>query len=300
MTVLSTQGLFGDLGLPLRVIDATAVAPSGSVTAEAVKVVFTVSGWAEIRTAEDVSVISPGTILMIPANLECLGFPTGHARTVTFYIDRDYVADQVRWLTSAHPMVHQLKRSLADDAGLQCLQVPPSAMHHLTPSLARLAHIEPDAQSEFAKLSLASEILGTVERFVGFSERGLATDTISIRPRREVACAIDLMRSRVDHAWRCEELARAVSLSTSQLNRVFRVHTGLSPAAYLTRLRVDRMAELLMSTDLGVSEVAREVGWMNATVASRCFKRRYGASPREFAAFSRRQTTTISPPLQEA
>lgn len=293
MTVLSAQALFGDLGLPLRVVDATAVAPSGSVTAEAVKVVFTLSGWAEVRTMDDASVISPGVILTIPANVECRGFPGGHARTITFYVDRNYVADQVRWLSPAHPIVHQLRRSLADDARLQCLQMEPSSLHHATPLLTRLARIGSEAQDEFTKLSLISEILGTAERLIGPEKRKRASDLMSVRPRREVEKAIGLMRSHLDHAWRCEELAGAVALSSSQLNRIFRVHTGLSPAAYLAQLRADRMAELLMTTGLSVSEIAIQVGWMNPTVASRCFKRRYGVTPHDYAAFSREHTTTV-------
>lgn len=259
--------------------------------------VFTVSGWAEVRTTEDVSVISPGAILTIPANVECRGFPGGHARTITFYVERDYVADQVRWLTPAHPIVHQLQRSLSDDAGLQSLRMAPSGLHYVTPLLARLARIEPGPQDEFTKLSLVSEVLGTAERLISSLERPRVPDLDSIRPRREVACAIGLMRSYIDHAWRSEELASAVALSPSQLNRLFRVHTGLSPAAYLVQIRADRMAELLVRTGLSVSEIARDVGWTNPTVASRCFKRRYGVSPREYAGFSRMRTTTT--PSQE-
>ncbi len=65
----------------------------------------------------------------------------------------------------------------------------------------------------------------------------------------------------------------------------------MSPMAYLRQMRVERMARLLVSTDLSVAETARSVGWRNQFHASQCFHAAYGVSPTEF----RRQHTTPPP-----
>ena len=62
---------------------------------------------------------------------------------------------------------------------------------------------------------------------------------------------------------------------------------GVSPMAYLRRMRVEQMARLLVSTDVSVAEAARSVGWRNQFHASQCFHAAYGVSPTEF----RRQHT---------
>lgn len=52
--------------------------------------------------------------------------------------------------------------------------------------------------------------------------------------------------------------------------------------AYLRLMRVERMARLLVSTDLSVSEIARAIGWTDPNYASRCFHAHYGVSPTEY------------------
>jgi transcriptional regulator GlxA family with amidase domain len=52
--------------------------------------------------------------------------------------------------------------------------------------------------------------------------------------------------------------------------------------AYLRRMRVERTARLLVSTDLSVGEVARQVGWKNQFHASQAFHAAFGVSPTEY------------------
>ena len=61
--------------------------------------------------------------------------------------------------------------------------------------------------------------------------------------------------------------------------------------AYLRRMRVARMARLLVSTDLSIAEAARSVGWRNQFHASQCFHAHYGVSPTDY----RRQHATPRP-----
>ncbi len=106
-----------------------------------------------------------------------------------------------------------------------------------------------------------------------------------------VVVAINVLRNRLAEPWTLDALADEVHLSRSQLVRAFDATTGLSPMAYLRKMRVERMARLLASTDLSVAEAARTVGWRNQFHASQCFHAHYGISPTEFR---RRQNT---PPI---
>ena len=69
----------------------------------------------------------------------------------------------------------------------------------------------------------------------------------------------------------------------------FNATVGMSPMAYLRHMRVERMARLLVSTNLSIAEAARSVGWRNQFHASQCFHAAYGVWPTEFR---RRQTTS--------
>lgn len=297
MTLLTASELFGETGVPLRVLDTTTTEPSGAVIAESVKVIFTLAGWAEVRTRDEAVAASTGTILTVPTGLECIELPEGHSRAVTFYLHPVYLADQMRWLPHTHPLVHHLHRAAETDVGLQRLQLSRRAMVTLSQQLARLALLPHRPENDFARLSIASDVFDGVGRFAGASARRIGdTGPTLAKPRDEVVAAINLMRHDLARPWRMDGLAKEVALSASQLARLFKSQIGVSPAACLAGLRAERMAELLGTRSIGVADAAHAAGWPNITVASRVFKKRYGLSPREYAAFARQSK---APPLGE-
>lgn len=100
--------------------------------------------------------------------------------------------------------------------------------------------------------------------------------------RGHVVTAVGVLRARLADPWTVDELAREVNLSRSQLVRAFDATVGMSPMTYLRQMRVDRMARLLVCTDLSVADAARSVGWSDAFYASRSFHAHYGLSPTEY------------------
>jgi transcriptional regulator GlxA family with amidase domain len=77
-------------------------------------------------------------------------------------------------------------------------------------------------------------------------------------------------------------MAESVHLSSSQFRRIFLEAFGKSPIAYLTMLRVQRMVELLRTTDSTISVIAASVGWGDPDFAARQFRRSVGLSPSEY------------------
>jgi len=100
--------------------------------------------------------------------------------------------------------------------------------------------------------------------------------------RGHVVVAVRVLCARIAEPWTLQALADEVHLSRSQLVRAFDATAGMSPMAYLRKMRVERMARLLVSTDLSVGEAAGSVGWKNQFHASQCFHAAYGVSPTEF------------------
>ena len=76
--------------------------------------------------------------------------------------------------------------------------------------------------------------------------------------------------------------ARRCSMSLSTFIRRFRAHTGLPPQRYITRLRIAHAKELLASSQLAISDIARIVGYDNPLYFSRLFKKETGISPRAY------------------
>lgn len=87
------------------------------------------------------------------------------------------------------------------------------------------------------------------------------------------------------------ELARMACLSESSFNRLFRRVMGESPTEYLLRLRVDKAAQRLISTDDTVERIAHACGFHDTSHFSRFFKRITGQPPSDFRRQLRRSST---------
>ena len=88
-------------------------------------------------------------------------------------------------------------------------------------------------------------------------------------------------------------LAKRAGMSVRHFSRRFRTETGVSPAAYIERVRLEHARALLETSDHGVGAVAALAGFGHAETLRRVFARRIGVSPREYRArFSRRAVST--------
>lgn len=76
-----------------------------------------------------------------------------------------------------------------------------------------------------------------------------------------------------------DELARRAHMSRHHFARAFRRALGVSPMAYVRRLRVERAALLLRSTDRSVAEIALAAGFSSAGRLSEAFRAQFGATP---------------------
>lgn len=76
-----------------------------------------------------------------------------------------------------------------------------------------------------------------------------------------------------------KDLATHLDLTPRTLNRRFRQATGMSPQAYLQSLRINHARELLKHSNLGVSEIAWQLGLQDASYFSQLFRNHCGVSP---------------------
>src|SRR5499427_8770043 len=100
---------------------------------------------------------------------------------------------------------------------------------------------------------------------------------------RQIGQALGLMHRDPAANWSVESLASKVSMSRSKFAAKFKRLVRESPLAYLTRLRLNLAAALLVAeNDLTVGEVSHRIGYDSETAFSTAFKRRYGMAPGTF------------------
>ncbi len=76
-----------------------------------------------------------------------------------------------------------------------------------------------------------------------------------------------------------EDVCREEFISPSSLQRKFHRYFEMSPKQYLTKLRMNKALELLMSNKLSVRETALACGFADEKYFSRAFKNKYGYPP---------------------
>ncbi len=80
-----------------------------------------------------------------------------------------------------------------------------------------------------------------------------------------------------------DSLATDLHISRSNFYRKIRALTGMAPADYLRWVRLNKATELLRRGDR-VSDVYVKVGFNSASYFAKCFKERFGCTPRDYLA----------------
>jgi transcriptional regulator GlxA family with amidase domain len=86
-----------------------------------------------------------------------------------------------------------------------------------------------------------------------------------------LAPAMAQLHAAPERKWTVAELAGTVAVSRSVLDQRFRDVLGRSPIRYLTEWRMHLADDLLRTTELSVSTVARRVGYESEEAFSRAF-----------------------------
>ena len=99
---------------------------------------------------------------------------------------------------------------------------------------------------------------------------------------KSLSVLLDKIRKRPGESWRIGELARLSAMSERTFMRRFRAATGLSPADWVTRARVDSARELLESTALTIEQISERCGLGTPTTLRHHSRKKVGLSPAQY------------------
>ena len=103
--------------------------------------------------------------------------------------------------------------------------------------------------------------------------------------RVQYICSV--VESDPSRSLRIIDLTRALNLSSSRLQHLFKSETGLTLAQYMKDLRMQKARLLLDSTYLSVKEIMHRVGINSDSHFAHDFKEASGLSPTEYRERSR-------------
>ena len=94
-----------------------------------------------------------------------------------------------------------------------------------------------------------------------------------------------------------DEIARRVASSRRQLQRAYAEIGHTTFRDHLTRVRMEKAAELLSSRGLTVREVAHRVGYRQPAQFAKAFRRHLGVAPSDYRADPARSNGRFARPL---
>jgi len=86
----------------------------------------------------------------------------------------------------------------------------------------------------------------------------------------------------LDHRWTVEEMAETVELSAPHFQKLFKIHVGISPIAFLRDVRLERAREQLENSFRSVKQIKFEIGISDDSHFTRDFKNKFGVTPTEY------------------
>lgn len=257
-------------------------------------VAFVRSGFATQHTERGSARLRSGNLTVLGPGSWHAYEPDAELRVQNLYLSEQLLGGELAWLGRL-PRIGALlqPRTSSPDDAVVTLNLDGETQHATSAAMDRFA--EPGNSSMFARLARLFDLLAVLSPTLesGDPATELAADPaivrrsggdshLAMRYRQSVARAVAVLHEQIDAPWSLERLAREVALSPSQLARVFRADTDISPMAFLQRIRSERLAYLLRTTPITVAAAGRAVGWDDPSYAARRFRAHWGATPNAY------------------
>ena len=97
-----------------------------------------------------------------------------------------------------------------------------------------------------------------------------------------------------------ETLSAMVFLSPGYLSAVFKEETGMTLNRFIREVRMNKAKELLETTNMKISQIAKEVGFSNNSYFCRSFREFFGDTPeacRKGIAAGEKTNTEVDPSI---
>ena len=98
----------------------------------------------------------------------------------------------------------------------------------------------------------------------------------------ELSALVRYIRQKASDGLMIGQLVKHSGMSRATLDRLFHRYLGHTPHAEIIRVRINRVKELLTTSDLALKQIARLSGFTHDETLYRIFKRTTGQTPNEF------------------
>lgn len=221
--------------------------------------------------------LTAGCFLVIPANVEhrIAGGIDGPCRRFSIFLKEPHArtsgASPVSAAETRELLALLLRKRLRPHA------VRESALLHVS----RLANLLESSQKPTLvdRLTVRSDVLAALLSMVAPPKKSDFRNETRLMDE-----AVAWLRRHAAEQVTIDQLIAYMGYSRSRFFNLFKSYTGQSPIDWLAQFRIESAKQLLASTELSVSDVAKRCGFADPAFFARSFHRRVGISPTKFRA----------------
>lgn len=255
---------------------------------DSVEIMYVISGDCTVETEQEVIALRKGDFVLLDAGvrhrlLVDKGRPCRMLNAEFGFADAGAGHPSVRALAADSPALTALLQA-AEPAIV--LRDPHDVYQTLRSLVTELdsGHAERGCMAQL----LLGQLLVQIARLAQLKRGGAMAQT-----SRYVREAAEYIRQHYDTDLQVKEVADAVHLHPTYLQRIFKAGTGRSLVDYLTETRMEKAKMLLARTDIPITQIADYIGLNSRQYFSMLFRRMIGVTPIEYR---RRAEASFYPP----
>jgi transcriptional regulator GlxA family with amidase domain len=147
-----------------------------------------------------------------------------------------------------------------------------------TASIDLMLYLVQSACGEDVAHAVSGQLNYTKIRVLQDSERVQSVDRAGFR-HPKLSVIISLMETNLEEPLRPGDLAQSVNISTRQLERLFRRYLKTTPKSYYTQMRLEHARNLLLQSNMAITDIALVCGFGSSAHFSRRFRVQFNVSP---------------------
>lgn len=163
-------------------------------------------------------------------------------------------------------------------------------LEYLTEILSLLEYKKEEKKVEAQKMKyqeteyqIAVKLVSMWQIFIQNMQSEVVKPTRSyIRKQERIQCMLTYIHDNYMNEIHLKEIAEAASVSIGECCRCFQNMVRTTPNQYLTDYRVEKSKELLIGSQMSVTEIAYAVGFNDSSYFIQCFKKCEGITPGEY------------------
>lgn len=125
-------------------------------------------------------------------------------------------------------------------------------------------------------------ILELIYSLYSICEKDILKNKIKSNNSKVVETVTEYIKNNLSSDLSLEALSNYASFSPIHFHNMFKSSTGMTLHDYIEERRMKKAINLLVGTDLTLSEIAYECGFSSQSYFSYAFKRRFGETPRQY------------------